>query len=129
MNAPQPFRPNMPQLWWLQRPNYLRYMLRELTCVWIGAYVVVLIVGLTRLKRGPGPWEAYMQALSSTPGIIFQILALAFALYHTVSWFALAPSTMPVWRGEEQIPPGWIKAAHYVAWGLVSIIILWAGGV
>lgn len=124
MTAPRPHVPRMPRLWWLRRPNYIRYMLRELTCVWIGAYVIAVVTGLYRLRQGPDAWEAYWQAFGSVPGILFQIVALAFVLYHTVTWFALAPQTMPIWRGEHRVPSDWIKAAHYLIWVVVSVIIV-----
>ena len=45
MKGAMPYRPAMPRLWWLQRPGYIRYMLRELTCIFVGAWVVAAIVG------------------------------------------------------------------------------------
>lgn len=125
MNGRRPYIPSMPSTWWLQRPSYLRYMLRELTCVWIGAYVVTLIIGLYRLGQGPEAWTGYLAALASTPGVVFQFLVLMFALYHMVSWFKLAPSTMPVWRNGQQVPPARIRLIHYIVWIGVSAFIIW----
>lgn len=129
MNERQPWIPVTPLSWWLKRPSYIRYMLRELTCIWIGAYVVMLITGLYRLQQGPAAWESYLAALGSTTGIVFQCAALAFALYHTISWFSLAPSTMPIWRGETRVPPRWIEITHYIAFIAVSVFIAWLAGV
>lgn len=124
MKGPRPYEPRLPVFWYLAQPNYIRYMLREVTCVWIGAYVVVLAVGLLRLAQGPEAWQGFWQAFSSPPGLAFQGAALAFVLYHTVSWFSLAPSTMPIWRGETRVPSKWIRLAHYLVWALVSIAVL-----
>lgn len=129
MNAMRPYEQKLPLTWWLRHPNYVRYMLRELTCVWIGAYIATLVVGLYRLRQGPEQWQAWWQALGSIPGIVFQVMAMIFALYHTISWFALAPSTMPIWRGENQVPEGWVHAAHYLVWVVVSIFVIWIAGV
>lgn len=129
MSAVRPYLPKTPLTWWLRRPSYVRYMLRELTCIPIGAYVAALIVGLYRLKQGPAAWEAWRQAFASAPGVALQIIALAFTLYHAVTWFDLAPSSMPVWRRGTQIPGRWIRAAHYLAWIIVSIIVLSFAGI
>ena len=124
MTPPQDYCPRVPVFWYLKRPGYVRYMLRELTCLWIGAYVIVLAIGLLRLAQGPAQWQEFWQAFSSPAGIVFQGVALLFTLYHTVSWFALAPSTMPIWRGEDRVPSSWIGLGHYVVFVLVSILIL-----
>lgn len=124
MSAPRMHYPHLPLFWYLKRPNYIRYMLRELTCIWIGAYVIVLGVGLLRLAQGPAAWLGFWQAFASPAGVAFQAAALVFTLYHTISWFKLAPSTMPMWRGETQVPPAWIRLAHYLVWAVVSILIL-----
>lgn len=128
MSTPRPYVPKLPLFWWLSQRNYLRYMLRELTSAWIGAYVGVLIFGLYRLQQGPAAWDTFFAAFASAPGIAFQVLALCFALYHTITWFALAPATMPVWRGETQVPPVWIQRAHYAVWiGVSAVVLLFAG--
>lgn len=126
---PQPYQPRMSLLWWVKRPGYLRYMLRELTCIWIAAYIGVVIVGLYRLGQGPEAWEGFREALSSAPGVAFQVVALLFVLYHTVTWFQLAPRTMPIYRDGRRVSDRWIQAAHYATWILVSaLILILAGG-
>ncbi|MDZ7842757.1 MAG: fumarate reductase subunit C [Gammaproteobacteria bacterium] len=124
MTEPRMYHPRLPLFWYLRRPSYVRYMLRELTCIGIGAYAITLAVGLLRLAQGPAAWQGFWQAFSSPAGVAFQVVALAFTLYHTVSWFQLAPSTMPIWRGETQVPPARIRLAHYLVFAVVSIAIL-----
>lgn len=129
MNASAPYRRKPDAGWWLRHPGYRRYMLRELTCVLIGAYAVLLIVAMYRLGQGGESARAFLEVLGSPAGIVFQLVAMVFALYHTISWFALAPRTMPIWRGEEKVPDTWVKAAHYVVWVLISAgIVVWMGG-
>jgi fumarate reductase subunit C len=129
VNRPLQYHPTLPGDWWLRHPNYLRYMLRELTCVPIFAYVALLIVGLWRLGQGPEAWEAFRLALATPPALVLQGLALLFAIYHSISWFALAPRTMPMRVGTRQVPPVAIAAAHYLVWILLSFALLWAIGV
>jgi fumarate reductase subunit C len=56
------------------------------------------------------------------------VLALLFAVYHSVTWFNLAPKAMPVQLGEKTVAPGVIAGAHYVVWIVLSIVVLAAAG-
>lgn len=116
--------PRLPNDWWLRHPAYLRYMLREASCIPIGAYAVLLIVALHRLGQGPEAWQGFRTALASGPGVALQLLALAFAAWHSITWFALAPRTMPLQVGARRVPSAWIAAAHYVAWAAVTVLVL-----
>jgi len=120
--------PQLPANWWLQRPNYLRYMLRELTCIPIGAFAVLLIFALLRLGQGPEAWQTFRAALATPLAIAWQLIALAFAIYHSITWFALAPRTMPLQMGTRRVPAWWIAGAHYVLWAVLSAIILLLSG-
>lgn len=122
------YSPRLPHDWWWQRPAYRRYMLRELTCVPIGAYAALLIVGLYRLGQGQAAWEGFRAALGSGPGLALQAIALAFAVYHSVTWFALAPRTMPLQVGVRQVPAAWIAGAHYLLWAVITLGLLWIAG-
>ena len=46
--------------WWLNRRNYISYMMREVTCVFIGAYSTVLVFGLMRLSQGQVAYEGFL---------------------------------------------------------------------
>lgn len=127
MSTARPYVRPMPRTWWLRKPAYVRYMLRELTCVLIGAWSGWLAFGMLSLARGPESWQAYLDGLASTPGIVFQLLVLAGALYHSVSWFALAPRTMPLRLGGKPVPAAWITLAHYLAAALAAVVLLMLG--
>ena len=42
----------MPATWWLTRKTYFLFMVRELTCVFVGGYLVFLLVWLYHLGAG-----------------------------------------------------------------------------
>ncbi|MGB5082951.1 MAG: hypothetical protein WBO23_19655 [Burkholderiales bacterium] len=125
----KPYVREVPRLRWIFRhPRYLRYMARELTCVFIGAYAVLLVFAFARLAQGRESYEAFLRALGTPAGIAFQTVVLAFALYHTVTWFNVTPKAMPIQRGEEFVPGGIIIGAHYAAWIALSIVALVLAG-
>ena len=125
----RPFVREVPKAsWFLRQPRYLRYMAREVTCLFIGAYTVLLLVGLARLAQGREAYEAFLQSLASSPGVAFHVVTLAFALYHTASWFNVTPKAMPIQLGEKFVPGGLIVGAHYAGWIVVSVIVLALAG-
>ena len=114
--------------WWLKQPRYVRYMAREASSAFIGAYTCVVAVALVRLCQGAAAWESFLQALQSPISIGFHLVTLAFALYHTTTWFNVTPKAMPIQIGESRLPGGAIIGAHYATWILVSALILYLAG-
>jgi len=114
--------------WWLARPRYIRYMAREVSCIFIGTYTAVIVVGLFRLSEGAAAWSAYLEILQAPTSIAFHVIVFAFALYHTTTWFNVTPRAMPVQLGEARLPGGVIIGAHYAGWALVSALILFLAG-
>ena len=120
----RPFVRKVERNWWLQHPRYVVYMIRELTSLYVGLYCALLVVGLVRLAQGRAAWDAFVAAVSSPLGVIFQLVCLSFAIYHSVTWFALTPKAMPLTIKGEPVPGIAIVGAHYAAWAAVSIVVL-----
>ena len=120
-----PYRRPMSSTWWLNKPAYQLFMLRELTSVFVAAFLVFYLVQLAHLAQGTESYAAFLRQRSSFGWILFHILALVAALYHSVTWFNLTPKVMVVHRGEEKIPPVLITGPHYAAWLAISVVILW----
>jgi len=119
----------MGTLWWTKRGAYFVVMLRELSSFFIGFYLLMLICLLYKVSEGPEAYDSFVKFLG-TPGMIgFHVVALAFALLHTITWFNLTPKAMVVWIGEEKLSPFAIVAPNYLAWVGVTGLILWAVGV
>ncbi len=92
----RPYIRKVKRSWWLGRRRYVVYMVRELTSLFVGLYCALLVVGLWRLAAGRAAWDGFLAALSSPLGALFQLVCLAFAAYHSVTWFALTPKAMPL---------------------------------
>jgi fumarate reductase subunit C len=125
----RPYVRKLSKLWWLSRGRYTAYMIRELTCLFIGAYAGLVMVGLLRLSQGRAAYESFLEALASPLGIAFHVLALLFALFHMVTWFGLAPKAMVLRIGGAKLPNAGIVVAHYGVWiGVSAAIMILAGG-
>jgi len=114
--------------WWLAQPRYIRYMGREVSCVFIGAYTAVVVIGLIRLAESGAAWGAFVAALQTPASLIFHGFALAFALYHATTWFNVTPKAMPVQIGDIVLPDSVIIGAHYAAWAVVSGLLFYLAG-
>jgi fumarate reductase subunit C len=124
----KPYVREMTSEWIFRHPRYLRYMTREFSCLFIGAWTLMLVCALARLSEGPEAWAAFLEGLKSPLIVAFHVVALAFATYHSVTWFNLTPKALPLQMGEEFVPDGAISGAHFVAWGVVSLAILYLAG-
>ncbi len=114
--------------WWLAQPRYVRYMVREVTCLFIGGYAAILIVGIVRLSQGQAAYEGFLDAVQGPASLAFHGLAFLFALYHTTTWFNVTPKAMPLRVGGWRVPGGAIVGAHYAGWLAVSAVVLFLAG-
>jgi fumarate reductase subunit C len=53
------------------------------------------------------------------------VVALAFVLYHTITWFQATGVVQVVRVGDRQVPPALVVAGNYVAWVAVTLFILY----
>jgi fumarate reductase subunit C len=110
--------------WWRRNPFYRWYMLRELSCVFITVYALVLLVGLWRLSQGEAAFDAWRAALATPLSIVFHVLTLILIAYHSWTWFTIMPKTLPFVRvGGWRVPDRAIVAAGMLATLGASIVI------
>ena len=119
----QPYIRKMRRSWWLRRRSTLFYMMRELTSFFIGLYSALLALGLVQLARGSQAWDSFITLITSRGGVIFQLLCFAFALFHTVTWFAVTPKAVPL-----SAPAKAVIGAHYAVWAVISVVVLLLAG-
>lgn len=124
----KPYVREMTSEWIFRHPRYLRYMVREFSCLFIGAWTLLMVWGLKQLAAGPGAWSAFLELLKSPASIVFHVLALGFAAYHSVTWFKLTPKALPLQFGEKFVPGAVIAGVHFGAWAVVSLVILFIAG-
>lgn len=117
--SPRPYIRKIKHSWWLRRRRHLFYMIRELTSLFIGLYSALLSLGLVQLARGAQAWDSFIELITSTGGMIFQLICFAFALFHSVTWFAVTPKAIPL-----SAPAKAVIGAHYAVWAVISVVVL-----
>jgi fumarate reductase subunit C len=122
---PRWIRPHQSTYWWLQRGSYLVFILRELSSLFVGWFVVYLLMLIRAVSRGD---LAYRQFLdwSRQPGVLaLNLISLFFIVFHAITWFNLAPKAMVVHVGSARVPGFAIAASNYAAWLVASAVVAW----
>ncbi len=111
--------------WWLKKPAYTKFMLRDVTSVFIAGYCIFLMVLLYRAEHADATsFRAFYESLGSPISLVLHVIALLFAVYHSITFFNLTPQVIVVFRGDERMPNSMIAGAHYAGWAIVSLILI-----
>lgn len=122
---PKWYRRRVSVWWWLQKPVYTVFVLRELTSVFVAFFALLLLWQVRAVAQGP---EAYAQFLARLRTPLFFALngvAFLFVLFHAITWFNLAPKAMVVRLGGKRVPDRIIAAANYAACLVLSAAVAW----
>ena len=92
MNVKKPSR-----YWWLRKPKYVAIFLRELSSVFILAYVLLYLAILAQLQSGG---RGLLNQFAVVPFVALSGTLLAFSLYHSITWFLLLPKIQPMKIGK-----------------------------
>ncbi|HIP76293.1 MAG TPA: fumarate reductase subunit C [Psychromonas hadalis] len=124
MSKRKPYTREMSNDWWTQKMFYTLYMLREGSSVFVTIYSFILAWGVLRLSQGEMAFNAWMESLQSPVAIVFHLITLLFATYHTVTWFSLAPKAVALWFAGKRIGDNVIVISHYIAFAAISAACL-----
>ena len=103
-------------------------MIREWTSLPIAIYCGVLIA-MAMASRDAESFSGFYAWLNTPTSMIIHAIALIFATWHTVTWFAAAPKALRAFKGDEQVDPALVAGAHFFAWIAVSavftFVVIW----
>jgi fumarate reductase subunit C len=122
---PRWYRPRVSTYWWLWRWGYLKFILRELSSVFVASFVVLTLLQLYALKQGPEAYAAFQEWLKTPWVLALNAVSLFFVVLHTITWFNLAPRAMVVRMRGKRMPDRLVAGANYAAWLIVSGITAW----
>src|SRR5262249_45462531 len=122
---PRWYRSRVSTWWWLARWPYLRFILREISSVFVAWFVVILLLQIRALSRGPEAYAQFDRWLRNPVVVLLNVTALFFVVFHAVTWFNLAPSAMAVRVRGKRVPSFLIAGSNYAAWVVISLVIAW----
>lgn len=120
---PRAYRTRVSTYWWLRSWPYLRFILRELSSISVAWFVLVTLLQLGALHRGPAEYARFGEWLRSPLLIAGNAVALFFLLFHAITWFNLAPKAMAVRIRGKRVPPLFITVPNYIAWLAASLFV------
>jgi fumarate reductase subunit C len=120
---PKWYRRRVSVWWWLESWNYTRFVLRELTSVAVAFFALVTIWQLRAIAEGPAAYSRFEARLASPPLLFLHGLALLAVLFHSITWFNLAPTAMVVRIKGRRVPDVVIAGANYAAWLVLSTAV------
>ena len=122
---PKWYRQSIPIFWWLRKWAHAKFILRELTCLAVAFYALVLLLQVRALASGPEVYANFVAWLKTPLSVALHLVAFLFVLYHSITWFNLSPKALVFRVGKKRIPGGMIAASNYAAWGVFTALIAW----
>jgi fumarate reductase subunit C len=122
---PRWYRRPVSVYWWLGEWRYLKFILRELSSVFVAAFVVITLFQLRALRNGPEAYARFQHWLRTPAAISLNAIGFFFLLLHAITWFNLAPRAMPIRVRGKRLPDFLVAAPNYAIWLAVSLVVAW----
>jgi fumarate reductase subunit C len=120
---PRWYRRRVSVWWWLQHRAYTGFVLRELTSVFVAFFAGVYLWQLSALARGPEAYARFLARMASPVFVALNGIAFVFVLYHSITWFNLAPKAMVMRISGKRVPDAVIIGLNYAAWVVLSVLV------
>lgn len=120
---PRWYRPPISTYWWLGKSAYVKFILRELSSVAVAWTVALLLVQIRAISSGGDAYARFLHRMAAPWMIAINVIAFAFLLLHSITWFNLAPKAMAVRVRGMRVPGLLISGPQYMAWIAISAII------
>lgn len=119
------YKRHMNIFWWANRWIHIKFIARELTSICVAAYVILLLFYVRAILNGPQAFEEFSAILKSPIVIAVHVLMLVGLLFHSITWFNLAPKAMVIKLGKNNIPGVVIALMNYLGWFAISLFFVW----
>lgn len=111
--------------WWLESWRYTKFVLRELTSVAVAFFALIALWKVRAIAGGPEAYAEFLARMQSPLFLVLNGVAFLFVLFHSVTWFNLAPKAMVVRLGGKRVPDRVIQVLNYLAWAVVTGLAVW----
>jgi fumarate reductase subunit C len=111
--------------WWLGQRHYLKFILRELSSVFVAFFVAITLLQLRALRTGPEAYARFQHTMKSPLMIALCLLSLFFLVFHSITWFNLTPRAIAVRMRGKRLPDFMVAAPNYVIWAAISGAVAW----
>jgi fumarate reductase subunit C len=120
---PRWYRRRVSVWWWLESRSYTGFVLRELTSVFVAFFALVILWQVRAVGHGPEAYSRFLARMQTPLFLVLNGVALLFVLFHSITWFNLAPTAMVVRLRGKRVPDLVIAGANYAAWLVLSAAV------
>ena len=111
--------------WWTRKRTYFVFVMRELSSIFIAWFVAYLVMLAYAVGQGVTSYEDFLDWAASPVVVTINVVAFAFMVLHTVTWFSLTTQAMAL-RVRGRPVPGWlIIGVQYVGLAVVTVFVWW----
>jgi fumarate reductase subunit C len=122
---PRWYRTRVSTYWWLGSWRYLKFILREISSIFVALAVGMTLLQVNAFRRGPEAYSRF-EALMKTPlTLAVSLLCFLFVLFHAITWFNLTPKAMAVRIKGKRLPDLMIALPNFVIWAVISCVVAW----
>ena len=111
--------------WWTRKRTYFMFVMRELSSLFIAWLVLYLLLFIRAVGRGEAAYVDFLDQAASPWLVAVNLVAFAFLVLHTVTWFSLTPQAMVVSLRGRRVPAAAIIGAQYAGLAVVSAFVYW----
>ncbi len=119
------YRRPVPIFWWVKRPSYFLFVMRELSSIFIAWLVIYLCFFIRAVGQGEEEYQSFLDKADTPWLVTVNLVAFAFVVLHTVTWFMVTPQAMVVQVRGQRVPASAIIGALYVQLAVVSAFVAW----
>jgi fumarate reductase subunit C len=122
---PRWYRKRVSVYWWLQDWHSLKFILREISSVFVAIAVIGTLLQIHALQQGPESYARFEDRLRTPLGIAITVIVFFFVVFHSITWFNLAPRAMTIRFAGRKVPELLIAAANYGLWMVATLAVVW----
>jgi fumarate reductase subunit C len=122
---PRWLRRRVSTYWWLEKPSYFAFVLREGSCLFVAWFVLYLLMLMYRVLQGDAAYQEFLVWSARAPVLLLNIISFLFLVYHAITFFDAAPRALVVHVGSKRVPERLISVSHYAAWLVASVVVIW----
>ena len=123
--VPREYGWRMPANWFTRNRRYFLYVVREFTALPLALWLLWLLVEIKRAGDGPARYAPH----GSTVFVVFSVIVLLFALYHSITFLSLSGLIIRVKILDRPVPSRLITLAMFGLWGgasaVIAFVLIW----
>lgn len=108
----------MPATWWTRRWHYFWYVVREFTSLPLAVWLLWLLYDIS-----------HKQVVAEGAFVVFSVVCLPFALYHSITFLSLAGSIIHLKLLDRPVSPRIVVASQFALWigatAVVGFLLIW----